>query len=209
MNIGIYIKSLRMSRGLSQEELGKLVGVQRAAVQKWESGMTQNLKRSTIQKLAEYFDVSPALFVSDSVPKKTGYLYKSGNVTTKTKKVPIIGEIACGQPIFCNQEYDAYIEVDVNMDIDFCLKAHGDSMINARIFDGDLVFIRKQPDVDNGEIAAVIIDDEATLKRVYKYNGRIELRAENPLYAPMNYENEQLEQINILGKAILFQGMVR
>ena len=82
-------------------------------------------------------------------------------------------------------------------------------MINARIFDGDIVLIREQPDVDNGEIAAVLIGEEATLKRVYKYKNRIELRAENPTYAPLNYEASELSSIRILGKAVAFISTVR
>ena len=82
-------------------------------------------------------------------------------------------------------------------------------MINAHIFDGDLVFIRKQPDVENGEIAAVVIDGEATLKRVYKYPNRLELRPENPLFPVMQYEGAELDTIRIIGKAVSFLGQVR
>lgn len=82
-------------------------------------------------------------------------------------------------------------------------------MINAHIFDGDLVFIKEQPDVDNGEIAAVVIDDEATLKRVYKYPNRLELRPENPLFPVLQYEGDELSQVHIIGKAIAFLGQVR
>lgn len=127
----------------------------------------------------------------------------------KLKKFPMLGEIACGQPIYANQDYETYIEASSDIQADFCLTAKGDSMINARIFDGDIVFIRKQPDVDNGEIAAVVIGDEATLKRVYKYENRLELRPENPTHDVMNYEGEELNHIIILGKAVAFQSYVR
>ena len=95
---------------------------------------------------------------------------------------------------------------DMDIDADFCLTAKGDSMINARIYDGDIVFIKKMPIVDNGDIAAVIIDDEATLKRVYYYpeKNKLVLQAENPKYEPFVYLNEELEQIRILGKAVYF-----
>ena len=94
------------------------------------------------------------------------------------------------------------------MSADFCLEAKGDSMINARIFDGDIVFIKQQPDVENGEIAAVVMGDDATLKRVYKYDGTIQLRAENPMYAPMTFTGEQLNNIRIIGKAVAFQSRI-
>lgn len=82
-------------------------------------------------------------------------------------------------------------------------------MINARIFDGDIVYIRQQPDVENGEIAAVLIGDEATLKKVYKYPNRIELRAENPTMKPLEYEGEEINNVRILGKAVYFISKVQ
>ena len=121
----------------------------------------------------------------------------------------MLGEIACGDPIYAEREYEAYVEASSDIQADFCLTAKGDSMINARIFDGDVVFIRQQPDVDNGEIAAVCIGDEVTLKRVYKYPNRLELRPENPTHKVKSYEGEQLYNIRILGKAVAFQSYVR
>lgn len=101
-------------------------------------------------------------------------------------------------------------DAGTNINADFCLKAKGDSMIGARIQDGDIVFIRKQSIVENGEIAAVIIDNEATLKRVYyeKDKNKLFLQAENPKYPPLSYEGEELDHIRILGKAIVFQSDV-
>ncbi len=126
------------------------------------------------------------------------------------KKVPFLGEIACGEPIFANEERESYVLAGTNINADFCLKARGDSMTGARIYDGDIVFIREQSMVENGEIAAVIIDDEATLKRVYyeKEKNKLYLQAENPKYPPLSYEGEELDHIRILGKAIIFQSDV-
>ena len=125
----------------------------------------------------------------------------------KTQKIPLLGEIACGNPIFASEERESYVEVGTDIKADFCLKARGDSMINARIMDGDIVFIRQQNIVNNGEIAAVIIDDSATLKRVFYNRGeqKLVLNAENPKYPPLVYVGEELEKVNILGKAIAFQ----
>ena len=129
----------------------------------------------------------------------------------ETKKFPLLGEIACGEPIYADEDKESYIEAGADIKADFCLKAKGDSMINARILDGDIVFIRKQPMVDNGEIAAVIIDDEATLKRVYYYpeKNKLVLNPGNPKYEPLVYVNEELNEIRILGKAVAFQSTVR
>ena len=123
----------------------------------------------------------------------------------------MLGKIACGEPIMCNADYEAFIEASADIDADFCLTAQGDSMINARIFDGDVVFIKAMPIVNNGEIAAVVIDNEATLKRVYYYKdeNKLVLAAENTSYAPLVYINDELNSINILGKAVMFVSTVR
>lgn len=118
------------------------------------------------------------------------------------RKYKYLGEIACGEPIFADEQYETYIELDSDIHADFVLKAKGDSMINARIHDGDIVFIKEQPDVNDGEIAAVIIDDEATLKRVYKYDDYIMLNAENPVYKPIQIQKTDAKNIQIIGKAI-------
>lgn len=201
-NVGNYIKQLRLSKDMTQEELGNVIGVKKAAVQKWESGMVQNLKRSTIKQLADFFEVSPAGFIDDDTD-----LSKYGIAPVKTQRIPLLGEIACGEPMFADEDRESYVEVGTEIRADFCLRAKGDSMINARIYDGDVVFIRQQPMVDNGDIAAVIIDDSATLKRVYYYpeKGKLILNPENPAYEPMVYVGEELNEVRILGKAVAFQ----
>lgn len=126
-----------------------------------------------------------------------------------TKKVPLLGTIACGEPIIANENIEMYIKVDESIPADFALRCKGDSMINARIFDGDIVYIRQQPDVEDGEIAAVLIGDEATLKKVHKYPNKIVLSACNPMYDDYVYTNEQLNEIRILGKAVAFFSVIR
>jgi SOS regulatory protein LexA len=121
------------------------------------------------------------------------------------KKVPLLGTIAAGQPIYADEAEKTYIQINGDFQIDFCLRVKGDSMIDARINDGDLVFVRKQPYVDNGEIAVILIDDEATLKRFYKTDDGVILKPDNCKYQPMFYTKEDFKDIRILGKAILFQ----
>lgn len=210
MDVGEYIKQLRISKGISQTELGKIAGVQRAAVQKWECGITQNLKRDTIVRLAEYFDVDPSNFICTDF-SATDNLSKYGLQPIQKKKFRMLGSIACGEPIYCNEDYETFIEASSDINADFCLTARGDSMINARIYDGDIVFIKSTPEVYNGEIAAVIINDEATLKRVYYYReeNKLVLVAENPKYAPLVYINEELDTINILGRAVAFMSDIK
>ena len=124
-------------------------------------------------------------------------------------RFPLLGEIACGEPIFAQEDRETFLIADAEIAADFCLLARGDSMIGARIYDGDAVFIRSQPMVENGEIAAVIIDDEATLKRVYydKTNAILQLVPENPAYSPLVYVGAQLDSIRILGKAVGFMSL--
>lgn len=126
----------------------------------------------------------------------------------KTYKVPLVGTIACGQPILAIEEADETVEVPEFIKADFALRCKGDSMINSRIFDGDIVYVRSKPEVENGQIAAVRIGDEATLKKVY-YNGqRLILRVANPLYADLEYEGEALSEVEILGEAVAFTSML-
>ena len=199
MNIGAYIKKLRTENGYSQEELGRKLGVQRAAVQKWECGTVKNLKRDTIKKLSEIFNVPTSSFIDDE-------FLSYDNIITVPKKnyIPLVGTIACGSPILATENLDGEVSAPEDIDADFALRCKGDSMIDARITDGDIVYIRQQPTVENGEIAAVLIDEEATLKRVYISDNTITLVACNSKYQPFVYTGEQLNEIRILGKAVGF-----
>jgi len=136
--------------------------------------------------------------------------WSEGNAAGSHRALPMLGEISCGEPIYIISEHDNYVAANSDLGADFCLRAHGDSMVGARIYDGDIVFIRRQDYVENGEIAAVAIDDEATLKRVYYYpdESKIILMPENPKYAPIVYINEELQSVKILGKAVAFQSTV-
>ena len=204
MQIGLYIKKLREEKGLTQEQLGEKVGVKKAAVQKWESGTVVNLKRKTIMQLAEIFNVPAHSFVSedDTLPANIIPL-------PQRKNIPLLGTIACGEPILATENIDGFVSADENITADFALKCKGDSMINARIFDGDIVYIRQQADVENGEIAAVLIGEDATLKRVHKYENKIVLSPANPMYDDLIYSGERLNEIKILGKAVAFTSVVR
>lgn len=126
----------------------------------------------------------------------------------QTEPVPLIGTIACGKPNLAMEDAIDMVQAPKYFRADFALLCKGDSMINARIFDGDLVYIRKQPEVENGEIAAVRIDDEATLKKVTLYPDKIVLEAANPLYDPLVYRGEEMNQVEILGKAVGFTSMI-
>ena len=212
-NLQTRIRELRKENGLTQSEMAQKLRekyqlkTDRVMISKWETGF-QIPEIYTISCIANLFGVSID-YLNGIEPDLHISFDKYGLSPIKTKKIPMLGEIACGEPIYANEEYETFVEASSELEADFCLTAKGDSMINARIFDGDIVFIRQQPDVENGEIAAVIIENDVTLKRVYKYNGRIELRPENPLHKVQDYEGEKLNEIRILGKAIAFQSYVR
>lgn len=131
----------------------------------------------------------------------------------KTRKVPRLGTIACGEPILAQENIEDYDKAPEGVNCDFTLKCKGDSMVGARINDGDIVYIRQQEEVENGEIAAVLVDDvgesSATLKRVYLYENQIVLQAENPKYSPWVYTGEDMNKVRIIGKAVAFLSEVQ
>lgn len=194
LSISNRIKLKRLTLNLTLSDVAKAIGLSEATVQRYESGHIKTIKHQTIENLAELFHCSPAYLA--------GWEDEEGN-----RELPLLGEIACGVPIFAEQ-YREQIP-DLYQGADFALKCKGDSMVNARIFDGDTVYIRSQSQVENGEIAAVLIDSEATLKRVYRHENRLELRAENPLYPALNFEGDDLNKVKILGKAVAFISKIR
>ncbi|WP_329385667.1 transcriptional repressor LexA [Anaerofustis butyriciformans] len=199
----LNIKEKRKKLGMSQEQLAKLVGyTDRSSIAKIEKGNV-DLSQSKILEFAKALKTTPSELMGWS--DEEDYL-KIDNIipVPKMEPLPIIGTIACGEPILANENIDGYFNVEKSLKADFCLRCKGDSMINARIYDSDLVFIKKQPDVEDGEIAAVLIDNEATLKRVYKVPGRIILRAENPTFKPIELKEEDMKDIRIIGKAVGF-----
>lgn len=214
MSLHDDIKQRRIELGLTMADVAQSVGVSEATISRWESGDIANMKRDKIVSLAKALHVSPSFITGWDEPETEDIVSsnKYNNVfPIKTHKIPLLGDIACGEPIFASEDKESYVLAGTDIRADFCLRACGDSMINARIYDGDIVFIREQPMVEKGEIAAVIINDEATLKRVYYYpeQNKIILNPENPAYEPFVYVGEELNSIRILGKAIAFQSDVR
>ena len=205
------LKNLRRSQGISQEELAEKIGVSKSSIGMYEQGKRLPKTDTVMKKIAEYFGVSLDYLMG--YEKLTPeFLERMGVSKIRMKRFRMLGDVACGKPIMCNEDYETYIDASSDIHADFCLRASGDSMINARIFDGDVVFVREQSMVENGEIAAVIVnDDEITLKRFYYYPDikKIVLMPENPLFSPMSYEDEQLAHIRVLGKAVAFTSIIR
>lgn len=209
MTTGNRMKMRRKEIGVSADEVAAALGVSIATVYRYENGEIEKVPGSVLEPLARVLKTTPAYLMgweddlfSDDAPDNIIPM-------PKMKKVPILGTIACGQPILAYEEYDEYASIPEHIHADLALRCKGDSMINARIFDGDIVYIRQQPDVENGQIAAVLIDDEATLKRVKKFPDHIVLEPENPMYKPLVYWEEEMNTIRILGLAVAFTSTVR
>lgn len=210
MTIGERIKLHREKVNLTQDELAKQLNTTKQTVYKYENNVVTNIPSDKIEKMAELFGVNPGYLMGwegdHFSGEKTDMIFDN-IFPVSIKKFPLLGEIACGEPIFVNEDRESYVLSGTDINADFCLKAKGDSMIGARIFDGDVVFIKKTEIVDNGEIAAIVIDDEVLLKRFYYFpdESLLTLQSENPKYPPKNYTNEQLNHIRVLGKAVAFQ----
>lgn len=193
MNINEKIKQRRLQLGLNANDVAEALGISRATLYRYESREIEKLPISVVEPLAEILGTTPVELMGWNETSFNG-----------KRNIPLVGTIACGTPIFAEENVEDYIAAPVGCDADFALRCRGDSMIRARICDGDIVFIHSQPDCSNGEIAAVLIGDEATLKRVYKQPDAITLMPENSEYSPLVYRREQMNEIKILGKAVGF-----
>lgn len=213
------LKTAMDYRGVTASDIAKGTGINKSNISRYFSG-EYNAKTENIYKIANFLHVSEP-WLAFGIGKMTDFFEDEDNNETpqhisgyngnKTQiisnKVSILGKVACGEPIFSPESADVYTTVDSNIRVDFALIATGDSMIEDHIYDGDIVLIRQQPTVELGEIAAVSINDEITLKRVYYYpkDNRMVLNPSNPQHKPMMFFNEELENIRILGKVIAVQ----
>ena len=194
------MKEVMLNRNITQSELSKATGITQSSISDWMRGKYLP-KQDKVDIIAKALDVTPSYLMGWNSPDEVDLTKIKGIMPLKKlRRIPILGQIACGSPILAEENYIGYFTADDKyLDSDFCLYARGDSMTGADISDGDLVFIKKQSDVDDGEIAAVLIDDEATLKRVYKIADKVQLRADNPYYPPIDLDGTQT--VIILGRA--------
>ena len=210
MKMGDKIRCHRQNKHLTLDEVASKVGVSRQTMSRYETGVINNIPSDKLEKIAEVLDITPAYIMGwdehDSLPLNIFPM-------PETKTVPRVGAIACGRPILAEENLVCYDAVPEYVKCDFTLVCKGDSMINARIFEGDIVCIRQQQEVESGEIAAVLIDGEfekeATLKRVRIFKDHIVLEPENPNYRPLVFWDKDVEKIHILGKATHFISSVK
>ena len=190
---------LLAERKETQAELSSLIRVSPSSVSAWCTG-DKMPRMDKIEWLAQHFEVSRSALLEENP-----YL-PPGCFPVRMSKVPLIGTIACGTPILASENIEEEVDIPEHINADFALRCKGDSMLGnkVQIHDGDIVYIRQQNDVDNGTIAAVLIGDEATLKRVYRQEDKLILQPENSDFPPMIYSGQELETIRILGKAVAY-----
>lgn len=194
---------------MTQTDLALKMGyADKSMIAKIEKGNV-DLPQSKILAFANVLETTPSELMGwdyeTEATETVDNIYKLDKI-----KLPMLGKVACGEPIFADEDRESYIMVGTDIGADFCLQCQGDSMINARIHDGDIVFVKKTDIVENGEIAVVIIDDEATLKRFFYYREQnlVILKPENPKYQDIILTGEQLNQVRVIGRAVAFQSDV-
>ena len=201
------LKQRRKELGLTLAQIADKMDVAEATVQRWESGNIKSIRHEKIAKLAEVLQVNPASLMGWEDSQKAA-IPTASNISPmpKMKEWKVLGGTACGEPIFKELDGETIL-APASIDADFVLRCVGDSMINARIFDGNIVFVKSGFEVENGQIAVVRIGEEYTLKRIYRGENYLELRAENPMYPARIIRGEQ-ENAEIVGKAVQFLSRV-
>ena len=211
MKMGDRIRQMRTDAGMTQEELAEKLGLQKSAIAKYENGRVENIKRSTIQKMAELFDRTPSyvMWFTDT----SGY--NSDNITAPVARVPVLGYVAAGIPIEEIEDIVDYEEIPAELlrggKKYFGLVLRGDSM-EPRMYDGDVVIVQKQDDAESGEyVIAAVNGDHATCKRLMKYRDSIALVSLNSKYDPMIFTNEKVQEkpVTILGVVREIRGKMK
>ena len=211
MTTGERMKARRKEISVPVEEIAKALNVSVATVYRYENGEIEKVPRAVLEPLAKVLRTTPAFLMGweTSTAQDSNFsAYDNIMPMPEMRKVPLIGTIACGEPILAAENIEDEVDIPEHITADFALRCKGDSMINARIFDGDIVYIKQQPMVDDGEIAAVLIEDEATLKRVRIYPDHIVLEPENPNYRPYSYWEDEMNNVRIIGKAVAFTSKI-
>lgn len=239
MTLQNIIKSYREETGTTMQALADRAGLSKGYISMLESGKNPKTKKPIAPSMAVLSKIASAMGMSvnsliamldddqkisltpeaDTAPSKPAPdfdIFSISNILPLPEMVakPLIGTIACGTPILAIENIEDRVMVPKDIRCDFVLRCKGDSMINACIMDGSLVYVREQPDVENGEIAAVVIEDEsdchaATLKRVYKSSNSITLMPENNRYAPLVFTLDEMNRVRILGVVVAWTNFLK
>lgn len=202
MKKGERIRSRREALGITQTELADALSTTKQNIYKYENGIISNIPSDKIEAMAEILHTTPAYLMGwedeEVLPANVSRI-------EPMQKIPLVGQIACGFPILAEQNVEDYVDLPGHIRADFALTCKGESMIGAGIRSGDIVYIRQQEEVENGQIAAVMVgDEEATLKRFYAQDGAVQLIAENPAIQPQVFIGRDREKIHIVGLAVAY-----
>ena len=203
MTTGERMKQRRKEIGFSAEKVAERLGVSPATIYRYEKGDIEKVPVDSLSELAKILQTTPAYLMGwEEQPAPRKPIPPGFRPLPEMVQVPLIGTIACGTPITAEQNIKSYIGIPAAWHADFALECHGDSMAPT-ICDGDVVCIRSQPEVEQGQIAAVRIGEEATLKHFYRQGDVVSLIADNPESCPpMVFAGQELEEMAIEGLAV-------
>ena len=190
--MGERIKRLRQLKGITQEDLAKIVGLQRGAIAKYEIGIVENMKQTTIKKMADYFGVKPSYLMC-----LEDKLDELGNPVVS---IPLLGTVKAGYNYLAEENWIGNVDIDKKLADSgefFALNVKGDSM-SPVLIEGDIVIVKKQDDFENGDIVVALINgDEATIKKAKKSDSSILLRPFNNNYEPLVFTYEEMKSIPV------------
>ena len=213
-NKDVFARNLQRymeSRGKSRRDVCEDLGFSYYTFSDWVNGKKYP-RMDKVEMLARYFGIKKSDLIEDDPeddPIEQGRAsdhrpLPAGLSPVRVRRIPIIGHVAAGVPIMAEREYEEYEDDTYGIACDYVLRVEGDSM-EPRILDGDVVYVRQQPDVDDGQIAVVGVDDSVTLKVVYHMPGGLQLVSLNPKYKPMIYTQDNTDYLAIIGKAVAFK----
>ena len=204
-NLSDMLSYLRKRTGLSQQELADKLGLTRSAIGMYETGKREP-DLETLEVFADFYNVD----MNTLTGRSSAPLPPNVTPLEPMQKIPLVGQIACGVPILAEENITDYVDLPAHIRADFALTCKGDSMVGAGIRDGDVVYIRQQEEVENGQIAAVMVgDEEATLKRFYAEHGVVQLVAENPAIQPKVFIGRAISQIRVIGLAVAYTHVIQ
>lgn len=185
-------------------DLAAKTGIAKSAIQRYATGETKKIPLPRLEALADALGVSAAYLMGWDEPSPASRPLPAGLLPVVKRRIPIIGHVAAGVPIMAEREYEEYEDDTYGISCDYVLRVEGDSM-EPRVLDGDVVYVRQQPDVDDGQIAVVGVDDSVTLKVVYHLPNGLQLVSLNPKYKPMIYTQANTDYLAIIGLAVAYK----
>ena len=185
-------------------DLATKTGIAKSAIQRYATGETKKIPLPRLEALADALGVSAAYLMGWDEPSPDQRPLPAGLMPVHKRRIPILGHVAAGVPIMAEREYEEYEDDTYGLSCDYVLRVEGDSM-EPRVTNGDIVYVRQQPDVDDGQIAVVGVDDSVTLKVVYHLPNGLQLVSLNPKYKPMIYTQANTDSLAIIGLAVAYK----